>query len=174
MEKISAFMDGEFDGVEAAGQVKRLKEDDRLRAAWDTYHLIGDTLRGEKLGLSREFTASFSARLGQEPTVLAPRSRGPLQATVRRFALPVAASVGGMALVAWLAVFNNPFAPPKENLAKAPVPAAVVPAAPKTQLASDLVNDYLWAHRQVSSSTPVQGVPAYVQTVSEQETKENR
>ena len=174
MEKISAFMDGEIEGVEATGQLKRLKEDATLRAIWDTYHLIGDTLRGEKLGLSREFTANFSARLAGEPTVLAPRSRSPLQSTVRRFALPVAASVGGMALVAWLAVFNNPFAPPKENLAKAPVPSVATPAAPKTQLASDQFNDYLWAHRQVSSSTPVQGVPAYVQTVSEQETEAKR
>jgi sigma-E factor negative regulatory protein RseA len=169
MEKISAFMDGEIDGVEATGQINRLKEDAGLRGAWDTYHVIGDTLRGEKLGFSRDFAASFSARLEAEPTVLAPRSRGPLHVNMRRFALPIAASVGGMALVAWLAVFNNPFAPSKETLAKAPVPAAT-----KTQVASDRVNDYLWAHRQVSSSTPVQGVPAYVQTVSEQETKENR
>ena len=172
MEKISAFMDGEVEGFEATGQVTRLKDDPRLRAAWDTYHLIGDTLRGEKLGFSRDFTADFSARLAEEPTVLAPRNRSPLQLTVRRFALPVAASVGGIALVAWLAVFNNPFAPPKENLAVAP--AATEGAAPKIQLASDLVNDYLWAHRQVSSSTPVQGVPTYVQTVSGQETEEKR
>ena len=173
MEKISAFMDGELEGMEAGGQVARLKDDPRLRASWDTYHLIGDTLRGEKLSLSRDFTASVSSRLADEPTVLAPRRRAPLQATVRRFALPVAASVGGMALVAWLALFNNPFAPPKENLAQAPVPAATSPVAAKTQLAAEQFNDYVWAHRQVSSNTPVQGVPAYVQTVSGQEMKEN-
>ena len=126
MEKISAFMDGEIDGLEAGGQVARLKEDPHLRASWDTYHLIGDTLRGEKLSLSRDFTAKVSARLAEEPTVLAPRNRAPLRATVRRFALPVAASVGGMALVAWLAVFNNPFAPPKENLAKVKGPFLVI------------------------------------------------
>jgi len=87
MEKISAFMDGEVEGGEATGQVTRLKDDPRLRAAWHTYHLIGDTLRGEKLGFSRDFIAGFSARLAEEPTVLAPRSRSPLQLTVRRFAL---------------------------------------------------------------------------------------
>ena len=174
MEKISAFMDGEFDEVEAAGQVKRLKEDDRLRAAWDTYHLIGDALRGEKLGLSRGFTADFAARLAEEPTVLAPRTRAPLQAAVRRFALPVAASVGGMALVGWLALFNNPFAPQGQNMAKAPATAPV--PTNNTQLAGDQrVNDYLWAHSQVSSSgTPLANVPDYVQTVSEQDAKEKR
>ena len=161
MEKISAFMDGEIDGSEAGGQVTRLKEDPHLRAAWDTYHLIGDTLRGEKLSLSRDFTAKVSARLANEPTVLAPRNRAPLQATVRRFALPVAASVGGMALVAWLAVFNNPFAPQKEIL------AVESPAmAMKTQVANGEVNDYLLAHQQFSSSTTLQGVASYVRTVS--------
>ncbi len=162
MEKISAFMDGELDGMDAGSQVARLKEDVRLRASWDTYHLIGDTLRGEKLSLSRDFTANVSARLADEPTVLAPRRRAPLQATVRRFALPVAASVGGMALVAWLAVFNNPFAPPKETLA-VKQPAAV---EMKTQVANGEVNDYLLAHQQFSSSTTLQGVASYVRTVS--------
>ena len=162
MEKISAFMDGEVEGVEATGQVTRLKEDPRLRAAWDTYHLIGDTLRGEKLGFSRDFTAGFSARLAQEPTVLAPRSRSPLQLTVRRFALPVAASIGGIALVAWLAVFNNPFAPQKETLAV----TSPVAVETKTRMASGEVNDYLLAHQQFSSSTTLRGVASYVRAVS--------
>jgi sigma-E factor negative regulatory protein RseA len=164
MEKISAFMDGEIEGIEAAAQIARLKEDVRLRATWETYHVIGDTLRGEKLGLSRDFTTNFSARLVDEPTILAPRSRGPLQTTVHRFALPIAASVGGMALVVWLAVFNNPFAPRNEALAvKSPAPAQA-----KTQVANAEVNDYLLAHQQFSSSTALQGVASYVRTVSGQ------
>ncbi|HVY05110.1 MAG TPA: sigma-E factor negative regulatory protein [Burkholderiales bacterium] len=168
MEKISAFMDGEVDGAEANGQIARLKEESRLRAGWETYHLIGDTLRGERIQMSGRFVETFSARLASEPTVLAPRPRNPLQTAARRVALPMAAAVGGMALVAWVALFNNPFAPPKENVAKAP---AAAPAG--TQVAGDQrVNDLLWAHRQVSSSTPVAGVPDYVQTVSEQEAKE--
>ncbi len=170
MEKISAFMDGEFDGAQAQGQIARLKEDAELRARWDTYHLIGDTLRRESLEMSASFTDTFRARLTAEPTILAPRALTPVRALVRRYALPVAASVGGMALVAWVALANNPFAPAKDNLAKAP--AAVVPA--KTQVAGDQYNDYVWAHRQVSSSTPVQGVPNYVQTVSGQEAEEKR
>ena len=162
MEKISAFMDGEIEGLEASDQIARLKEDPDLRGVWDTYHLIGDTLRGEKLLLSRDFTASVSTRLANEPTVLAPRNRAPLQATVRRFALPVAASVGGMALVAWLAVFNNPFTAPKETLAVKSPPAMEM----KIQVANGEVNDYLLAHQQFSSSTTLHGVASYVRTVS--------
>jgi sigma-E factor negative regulatory protein RseA len=172
MEKISAFMDGEVDGVQVQGQITRLKEDAVLRESWDAYHLIGDTLRGERKLMSHDFTEKFRSKLATEPTVLAPRLRSPVPVMVRRFALPVAASVGGMALVAWLAVFNNPFAPPKENVAKAIAPAMTL--VPKTQVASEKVNDYLWAHREVSSSTPVQGVPSYVQTVSGQEAEEKR
>jgi sigma-E factor negative regulatory protein RseA len=172
MEKISAFMDGEIDGVQVQGQITRLKEDATLRESWTTYHLIGDTLRGERKLMSHDFTEKFRAQLAAEPTVLAPRLRSPVPVMVRRFALPVAASVGGMALVAWLALFNNPFAPPKENIAKATTPAMSV--VPRTQLASEKVNDYLWAHREVSSSTPVQSVPSYVQTVSGQEAEEKR
>lgn len=161
MEKISAFMDGEIAGVEATSQLSRLKEDASLRATWSTYHAIGDAMRGEKVWLSPDFSARVMARLSDEPTVLAPRRRALSQTTVRRYALPVAASFGGIALVAWLAVFNNPFAPTSENLAVAPVRVE----AP-TRVVSQDVNDYLMAHQQVSSSTTLQGVVSYVRTVS--------
>jgi len=174
MERVSAFMDGEIDESEVTGQVRRMKEDPQLRAAWGTYHLIGDTLRGEKIGLSQDFTGKLGARLAEEPTILAPRSRTPLQASARRFALPVAASLGGVALVAWLAVFNNPFAPQKENLALNPP----VPLGVQTRLAanpaSGEVNDYLLAHQQFSPSTAMQGVASYVRTVSGQGVEEKR
>jgi len=170
MEKISSFMDGETDDVEAAVQISRLKDDARLRATWETYHVIGDTLRGEKLGLSRDFATNFRARLVDEPTILAPRSRGPLQSTVQRFALPVAASVGGMALVVWLAMFNNPFAPQNETLAE----KSPATAQGKTQVANADVNDYLLAHQEFSSGTTLQGVPSYVRTVSGQGVEDKR
>jgi len=159
-------MDGEIDESEVTGQVRRMKEDPQLRAAWGTYHLIGDTLRGEKIGLSQDFTGKLGARLAEEPTILAPRSRTPLQASARRFALPVAASLGGVALVAWLAVFNNPFAPQKENLALNPPAPSGVQTRLAANPASGEVNDYLLAHQQFSPSTTMQGVASYVRTVS--------
>ena len=164
MERISAFMDGELEDHEAAVQVRRLKEDPELRAAWESYHLIGDTMRGEA-GHWSGLAARISASLAAEPTVLAPGPRIHSQ-NVRRVALSAAASIGGVALVAWLALFDNPFLP-RQNLAvnRAPIGA-------QTQLAANpangAVNDYLLAHQQFSPSTAMQGVASYVRTVSGQ------
>ena len=150
MERISAFMDGELEDHEATGQLRRLKEDPELRVAWDTYHLIGDAMRGEA-GYSSGLAVKISSRLAAEPTVLAPR---PVMQSrnVRRLALSAAASVGGVALVAWLVLFNNPFAPQQTQLAATP--------------ANGAVNDYLLAHQQFSPNTAMQGVASYVRTVS--------
>jgi len=162
MERISAFMDGELDDNEAAGQMRRLTEDPELRGAWETYHLIGDAMRGEA-GYSSGLVARISDRLAAEPTVLAPRPRMQLR-NIRRVALSAAASIGGVALVAWLALFDNPFTP-QQNLALNQTP----PGA-QTQLAATpangAVNDYLLAHQQFSPSTAMQGVASYVRTVS--------
>ncbi|HEV8523459.1 MAG TPA: sigma-E factor negative regulatory protein [Terriglobales bacterium] len=164
MERISAFMDGELEDHEAAGQVRRLKEDPELRAAWETYHLIGDAMRGEA-GYSPGLVVKIGARLAAEPTILAPRPRMQLR-NVRRLVLSAAASIGGVALVVWLALFDNPFAP-QQDLA-----VNQVPLAAQTQLAATpangAVNDYLLAHQQFSPSTAMQGVASYVRTVSGQ------
>ena len=76
MDKISALMDGELDAHQTDQQYARLKQNSEARASWDTFHLIGDALRGE-CRISAEFTSKVSARLAAEPTVLAPR-RTPL------------------------------------------------------------------------------------------------
>ena len=165
MERISAFMDGELEDHEVAGQVRRLKEDLELRTAWDTYHLIGDAMRGEA-GYSSGLAVKISARLASEPTVMAPRIRMPLR-NVPRLALSAAAAIGGVALVAWLTLFDSPLAP-QTQLAATPANGA----AQQTQLAATpangAVNDYLLAHQQFSPNTAMQGVASYVRTVSGQ------
>jgi sigma-E factor negative regulatory protein RseA len=164
MERISAFMDGELEDHEAAAQVRRLKENPELRAAWETYHLVGDAMRGEA-GYPSGLGARISAKLAAEPTVLAPRPRMHSR-NVRRVALSAAASIGGVALVAWLALFDNPFLP-QQNLA-----VNQAPMGSQTQMAATpangSVNDYLLAHQQFSPSTAMQGVASYVRTVSGQ------
>ncbi len=164
MERISAFMDGELEDHEAAGQARRLKENPELRGAWETYHLIGDAMRGEA-GYSSGLAAKIGARLAAEPTVLAPRPRTQLQ-NVRRVALSAAASIGGVVLVAWLALFDNPFAP-QQNLAVNQAPQGTQVQLAATP-ANGAVNDYLLAHQQFSPSTAMQGVASYVRTVSGQ------
>src|SRR5262245_7417414 len=110
MDKISALMDGELDAHQSDQQYARLKHDAEARACWKTYHLIGDALRGDAI-ISTDFTAKLSARLAQEPTVLAPqRSRARPMKRTTTYALSAAASLSAVALVGWVA-FNNPLAP---------------------------------------------------------------
>lgn len=164
MERISAFMDGEADDHEVSAQLSGLKQDPALREAWSTYHLIGDAMRGDA-GVTPGFMGRFSAALDKEPTVLAPRA--PVRkSVVRRIALPLAASFGGVALVAWLALSNNPLMPREDRVASndaQPVVQGVVKPA------DGAVNDYLLAHQQFSPSTTMQGVASYVRTVSGRE-----
>lgn len=164
MERISAFMDGELEADEGASQIRRLKDDPEARDNWALYHLIGDAVRGES-GLSTGFTRELGARLAAEPTVLAPHTRIQPR-TVRRIALSAVASVGGVALVAWLTLVSNPFQP-QQNLALNQQP---VMTQADTAPANGAVNDYLLAHQQFSPSTAMQGVASYVRTVSGRET----
>ena len=164
MERISAFMDGEVGDHEVAAQLASLKQDPALRETWETYHLIGDAMRGDA-GVTPGFMNRFSAALAREATVLAPRT--PVRSrSIPRIALPLAASFGGVALVAWLALSGNPFMPREDKLAASVVPpSAQVAVKP----ANGAVNDYLLAHQQFSPSTTMQGVASYVRTVSGRE-----
>ena len=171
MDKISALMDGELDARQAHEQFGRLKQDGELVESWQTFHLIGDSMRGDR-ALSPEFNRRIGERLDAEPTVLAPqRSMTPKHAVT--YALSAAASVAAVALVGWVAFVSNPIATQQE-VAKAPVaPAPVV--APSTQLASvpsdGKMNDFLIAHQEFSPSTSIQGVAPYIRTVSSSQDK---
>ncbi len=167
MEKISALIDGELEEREAQQQFARLKQDHELAHSWATFHLIGDAMRGER-ALSQGFGERLTLRLAGEPTVLAPRP-----VASRRFvayALSAAASLSAVALVGWMALFNNPLAP-QPDLAQAPntTPPAATPT-PSAQLASvpseGRMNEYLIAHQEFSPSTEIQGLATYIRGVS--------
>jgi sigma-E factor negative regulatory protein RseA len=164
MERISELMDGELEAREAQRQLARLKQDQELTLCWGTFHLIGDALRGER-PLPREISNRVAMQLASEPTILAPRSYAPKR--VATYAVSVAASLSAVALVAWIAFFNNPLAPQPSEIAKAqPAPA---PAASE-QLASvpseGGANDLLRAHTEYSPSTAIQGLAPYIRSVS--------
>lgn len=165
MEKISQLMDGELEAREAQQQLARIKQDEELAQCWHVFHLIGDALRGEHT-LAHSFSEQVAARLTSEPTVLAPRSR--VVKRVAAYALSVAASLSAVALVAWIAYFNNPLAPQPE-IAKAS-PAPTLSIAPSSQLAGDpsdgRMNEYLIAHQEFSPSTEIQGLAPYIRGVS--------
>jgi sigma-E factor negative regulatory protein RseA len=170
MEKISALMDGELEAVDVDRQVARLKDDAELRERWDTFHLIGDAMRGNRM-LSQGFERGVAQRLAAEPTVLAPTRR-----TARRFrpamsyALPAVASLCAVAVVAWMTLSGNVTADREQAPASVAMtaPGAGPNAAPAIPNVPDdgRMHEYLLAHQGVSPSTALQGVAPYVRTVT--------
>lgn len=76
-ERLSALADGELDGDELAELMAGSATDGgRLRATWQTYHLIGDVLRGGEqsaVHASGDFLARLQTRLAAEPPLVAAR-----------------------------------------------------------------------------------------------------
>ena len=157
-DRLSALMDGELDDRSAAEVIKALGSDREAVRAWRTYQLISDAMRQSRL-LSADFTARFSGRLAQEPTVFAPRA---MQTESRKWlAMSAAASVAAVALVAWVA-----FAPQPE--VKTAAPLAQAEPKPNIVPLPSAANDYLLAHQGFSPRVSLQGMAPYVRTVSEQ------
>lgn len=85
-QALSAALDGEASVAETADCLAALKRDAGLRETWTDYHLIGDLMRGVAPAPDG-FMTRFSARLADEPTVLAPRrSMWPQRIAVASFA----------------------------------------------------------------------------------------
>jgi len=165
MDKISQWMDGELSGLETREQITRVKQDAELHHCWNLFHLIGDVMRGER-ALSPDFEQRVAARLASEPPVLAPRRR--VASRFATYALSAAASVSAVALVAWIAFFNNPLAP-QPDLAQAPItpPPAAAPSEQLASVPSDgTMNEYLIAHQEFSPSNEIQGLAPYIRGVS--------
>ncbi len=106
-ESLSAVVDGELDKSETK-VLQSIAVDDRSRATWARYHLIGDVLRDS---LTDVAPAAFSERLRtdveQEPTMLLPR------AVERPWLKPVAgfAIAASVAAIAVLGIQQNNIAP---------------------------------------------------------------
>jgi sigma-E factor negative regulatory protein RseA len=160
-DRISALMDGELDDKSAGLAIDLLASDGEARDTWRTYHLISDAL-GKSRVLSEGFSARVAAALAKEPTVLAPKRR--TAAEPRRW-VALAAGVAAVSLVGWLG-----FAPQQSALP----PVAQAPQGPKgpPEAKQQLVplpsgtNDYLLAHQAFSPRMSLQGMAAYVRTVS--------
>lgn len=167
MDRISAFMDGETRQHEARQAILHLKQGQEYCESWNTFHLIGDVMRGDPL-LRDDFTVRLRSRLQQEPTVLAPRFSWCKPVSL---ALSAAASLAAVAVILTLVLTDNPLQP-QPQLAGVPKPETTgstqiaalpqpVPAANQSR-----VNEYLMAHQEFSPSTTLQGVAPYVRTVS--------
>jgi|SRR5690349_12060251 len=158
-DTISALMDGELEGRATDEALELLRRDREAAETWRLYHLMSDTMRGQRRLLSPGFVERCAARLATEPAVLAPGAlpgRTPLQ----RYALAAAASLAAIALVAWLAFAPQP--QPQPPVAQARPPALAVSVS-----LPDAANDYLLAHQGFSPRMSLLGFAPYVRTVAE-------
>ncbi len=184
MDKVSSLMDGEMDDDESRLAYSRVREQPALNEAWTTFHLIGDTMRGEPL-LSEGFQSALAKRLAEEPVILAPQpSKAGRGRRYTTYALSAAASVAAMAWVGWIALSTG--GPESSQVAvnastpsrQASSVAVGSPNPPSTQVtvspalasvspeSTSSADQYLLAHQGVSPSTAFQGVAPYVRTVS--------
>src|SRR6185436_19280879 len=140
--KISALMDGELERHESDSALDALRGEGEALETWRRYHLIGDSMRDTRQ-LSAGFAARVTAKLADEPTVLAPRAR-PMLEQRRWQLLSAAASVAAVAFVSFAFFAQDPSAPaaPVAQTAAAVETAQVAP--PET------ANDYLLAHQGYS------------------------
>ena len=155
-EQISRLMDGDLDGVAADAAMQELKRPEGVET-WVCYHVIGDALR-RTIDPMPGFAVRFAARLGAEPTVLAPVA---LHGSRLPFAWAVAATVAAVMVVGWVAV--STLDPQPTALARAREAAAVRSAQGGPQVVSQ---DYVLAHQEYSPSTQIQGLGPYLRSVS--------
>ena len=182
-DDLSALMDGELEASAVGRICGQWRENPETRAQWHAYHLIGDVLRSEDLSADAThdaaFLAAFRQRLAQEPVVLAPTPKVPVNVvTARRsWAAPAAVAAGFVAVAGVLLVSQMPGglslrgAQPDANLAAAPAsqPAVVVSVSepgdpPAVVLNGQLIRDarldeYLAAHKKFGGSS-VPGGPS--------------
>lgn len=105
-ESLSALADGEVQALDAALRVWR--DDDRARADWHAYHLIGDVMRSDELASTPQrdaaFLAAFRERLAKEPVVLAPATVSAPAVHGVNWRLPMAVAAGFVAVAGVLLV----------------------------------------------------------------------
>jgi sigma-E factor negative regulatory protein RseA len=163
-EKLSALIDGELESDGLQAHLGSLRADPELRAAWDTYHLIGDALRGH---ISPAIAPRVSSRLREEPTVLAPARRRSTARRIGWYGMYAAASLAAVAVVSWTAFpswhSDSQLAGSSSvNTADAPGESVVV-----TLPASDVEN-YLLAHQPYSHASAMRSIAPYVRSVAEE------
>lgn len=185
MERVSALMDGELDRDEAARLMRSMSSQSELRETWGTYHLIGDAIRGERVG-AWGVSQAVAAKLSAEPTVLAPQ-RGNVGAA-KRYVLPSLAAAAAVAMVTWVTLETQqgsggpgvpgplvevvvpemPATPQSTALTELVYASTSLPSAPPAQIqfTPRRIDAYLQAHHEFSPSKTIQGLASYARTVT--------
>lgn len=166
--KISALIDGELATHEVREICNSMRQDDELRCACGAYVLIGDALRREP-HLATNIADTVLDRLVGEPVVMAPqkmanswRESGKWQ----RPLLALAASLAGVAVVAWLGLPTQS-GQQTQQVAQQRQPTLAV--------ASDAdMQEYLIAHQIHSGGVYLNGETQHIRTVSLSGTESHR
>ena len=138
-DKVSALFDGDLDDQGMRAVFDGMRKDASLRREWDTYCLIGDTLRGDAAG-SGDFVSRVMASLDDEPTLLAPRAQ-PAAVTQRGLVhrlMPLAASVMGVAAVGLVAasLYRQDAPAPQMAVAASPIQLVNTGGCPSSPITS--------------------------------------
>ena len=146
-EQISTLVDGELHEDEADSLIAKMAKDDQARVSWETYNLIGDALRGNSEFNSR-LQQRISAKLAEEPTILAPKRRN-ISNNVSKIGWALAASVATFSVATWM--HKQEVATSSQFAQNAPV--VMQTAANDTIQSSNNLNEYLSAHEEFQPST---------------------
>jgi len=154
-QELSALMDGELERNQAERALRECGADEGRMRTWYLYHAIGETMRGQP-PRSLAMPADVFEKLGEQPTVLAPRRRV-LEARAVRVALAAAASVATVGVVGWIGSQGGagPAALPTVAKTGGVGTASIQPVASTTTVQPAVpaltVQEYLVAHRQMPS-----------------------
>ena len=148
-QDISSLMDGELETPQAESAIRSCCASRESAQTWQTYHLIGDVLRGGKPHPTRTAERVQQA-LAAEPAIIA-RPKRVYETTVGRIALAAAASVATIGVVGWIGTQGGQA--PSSGSVIAKNPTAIQPVANKLPAAPTMdVQDYLAAHKQLPSA----------------------
>lgn len=169
---LSNLQDGELDRAELPQLLDAVADDPTLRRTWERYHLIGQIIRGESHApLPQSVAQRVRMALATAPveTVPLPRRFRPLRGH-RRQRLAIAASLGGVAVLLALAMFDRSASPDRADMAQAFTPADAASGGrwhlDQPQLASKL-DRFLVTHQETAPISETKGMLRYATFVSE-------
>lgn len=178
-ELMSALADGQLSGEDFAAALHASCHDDSAVVAWDTYHLIGDTLRSpaiqargadmaflkrlnQRLALesspnTRPYLAASGIEVVQMPVeVPYPRAQAANESDFRWKLVAGVASLAAVAAIAWNA--SGLLAPAStQQLVMAPASQQLVVASPQGPMVRDArLEELLAAHKQLGGTSALQ------------------
>lgn len=174
-------MDGELVAEEVKDIIEQLKQKNDLCNDWETYHLIGDSLR-QSSRLSIDISKQVSEQLKSEPAILIPTVPVKESEAHRRknYAFSIAASIV-VVLAGWVGLQTLQEPSPimvVDNHVENTMPVIpVVSSASPTHLHSLTpaeFNDYLFVHGEFSPGTATHGPSIYLHQVTDHQDKYNR